>query len=166
MKFINTLGIKIDREEKEDNTINSNPTKFKTTLFNINSQLEHKTPRIRKESKIKIKWYKLILPLNISVIVKQEKIKISTLKKFINDKLNIISVIKILDNSKRFLKINPSRPGRQLSSTSLKLSPLDDKNLKTTLCHNIQMSTEINAINNQGEQKKITLDESDAKFNM
>lgn len=132
----------------------------------MNPQLEHKGTRITRERKIRIKWYKLILPVNISLIVKQEKIKMSSLKKIINDKLNFISVLNILENSKRYLKISIPRPGRQLSTTSLKLSPLNDKNMKTTLCHNTQMITKINDINNQGEQKRIVLDESDVKFNM
>ena len=92
--------------------------------------------------------------------------KISSLKKIINEKLNIISLLTILENIKQFLKLNIPKRGRNLSSTSLKLSPLNDNNMKTTLCPNNQMITENKYLNNQGELKKIALNGSDVKFNM
>ena len=148
-----------NKNNKDEIEINSNgkePSLFSKHCIIVPSVSPN--PRY-KTKKIKIAWYKLIFPINLKITVKNEKQNLKDLIEIINEKLNIITILKRMEMCHKVSKEITSKSLMERNSNSINSNCkyyshlFDKRNIGSVVGPRKQISSNINTYNIQNCQK-------------
>lgn len=148
-----------NKNNKDENELNSNdkePSIFSKQCIIIPSV----SPQQRnKKQKIKIAWYKLLFPINLKITVKNGKQNLKNYIEMINEKLNIITLLKRMEiyqkiSKKIAVKTLVQQNSISLNSNSKYYSHFFNKgSIRNIVGPRKQVNSNVNTYNSQNCQK-------------